>query len=80
MKTTPQIFVGGERVGGYDDLRRFFGLRVTDPKATSYRPVAALFAMTALMALAVSQAVYATPFTSRAASGLSVSAWRCLRC
>ncbi len=67
VKTTPQIFVGGERVGGYDDLRRFFGLRVTDPKATSYRPVAALFAMTALMALAVSQAVYATPFTSRAA-------------
>ncbi|WP_294308750.1 MauE/DoxX family redox-associated membrane protein, partial [uncultured Sphingomonas sp.] len=34
---------------------------------TSYRPVAALFAMTALMALAVSQAVYATPFTMRAA-------------
>ena len=67
VKTTPQIFVGGERVGGYDDLRRFFGKRVADPKATSYRPVAALFAMTALMALAASQAVYATPFTTRAA-------------
>lgn len=67
VKTTPQVFVGGERVGGYDDLRRFFDLRVTDPKATSYRPVAALFAMTALMALAVSQAVYATPFTPHAA-------------
>ncbi|MDR6144245.1 glutaredoxin [Sphingomonas sp. SORGH_AS870] len=67
VKTTPQIFVGGERVGGYDDLRRFFGKRVADPKATSYRPVAALFAMTALMALATSQAVYATPFTTRAA-------------
>ena len=66
VKTTPQIFIGGERVGGYDDLRRFFGLRVADPKATSYRPVAALFAMTALMALAASQAVYATPFTDRA--------------
>ncbi|MEG3092887.1 glutaredoxin family protein [Sphingomonas sp. PB1R3] len=67
VKTTPQVFVGGERVGGYDDLRRFFGKRVTDPKATTYRPVAALFAMTALMALAASQAVYATPFTARAA-------------
>jgi len=66
VKTTPQIFIGGERVGGYDDLRRFFGKRVADPKATSYRPVAALFAMTALMALAASQAVYATPFTGRA--------------
>ncbi len=66
VKTTPQIFVGGDRVGGYDDLRRFFGKRVADPKATSYRPVAALFVMTALMALAASQAVYATPFTARA--------------
>lgn len=66
VKTTPQIFVGGERVGGYDDLRRFFGKRVADPKATSYRPVVALFAMTALMALAASQAVYGSPFTGRA--------------
>ena len=66
VKTTPQIFVGGERVGGYDDLRRFFGKRGADPKATSYRPVIALFVMTALMALAASQAVYATPFTLRA--------------
>ena len=66
VKTTPQVFIGGERVGGYDDLRRFFGKHVADPKATSYRPVAALFAMTALMALAASQAVYATPFTGRA--------------
>ncbi|WP_343528054.1 glutaredoxin, partial [Sphingomonas sp.] len=67
VKTTPQIFIGGERVGGYDDLRRFFGKRVADPKATSYRPVIALFAMTALMAMATSQAVHATPFTAQAA-------------
>ncbi len=67
VKTTPQVFIGGERVGGYDDLRRFFGKRVADPKATTYRPVAALFAMAALMALATSQAVYATPFTGHAA-------------
>ncbi|WP_433911475.1 MauE/DoxX family redox-associated membrane protein [Sphingomonas yabuuchiae] len=66
VTTTPQVFVGGERVGGYDDLRRFFGLRVVDPRATSYRPVIALFAMTAPMAMAASQAVYATPFTGRA--------------
>ncbi len=66
VKTTPQVFIGGERVGGYDDLRRFFGKPVPDPKATSYRPVAALFAMTALMALAASQAVYGIPFTGRA--------------
>ncbi|WP_068079953.1 MauE/DoxX family redox-associated membrane protein [Novosphingobium rosa] len=66
VKTTPQIFIGGQRIGGHDDLRRHLGLSVPDPKATSYRPVAALFAMTALMALSVSQAVSGTPFTMQA--------------
>ncbi|WP_280178282.1 MauE/DoxX family redox-associated membrane protein, partial [Microvirga tunisiensis] len=40
---------------------------VADPKATTYRPVIALFGMTALMALATSYAVYGNPFTVRAA-------------
>jgi len=56
VATTPQTFVDGKRVGGYDDLRRFFGKHVADPKATSYRPVIAVFAMTALMAAATSVA------------------------
>lgn len=66
VATTPQTFIDGVRIGGYDDLRRHFGKRVRDPKATSYRPVVAVFAMTALMALAVSQAAYGTPLTGRA--------------
>ena len=66
VQTTPQIFIGGERIGGYDDLRRYLGLRVADPKATTYQPVIALFAMTALMAVAASFAVYETPLTMRA--------------
>lgn len=66
--TTPQIVIDGVRVGGYDDLRRFFGKAARDPAATSYRPVIALFAMTALMALAASQAAFGTPFTMRAAT------------
>jgi glutaredoxin len=66
VATTPQTFINGERVGGYDDLRRFFGLSVADPKATTYRPVVALFAMTALMALATSHAVYGDALTARA--------------
>jgi glutaredoxin len=65
VKTTPQTFIGGERVGGYDDLRRFFGKRVAAPGETSYRPVVAVFAMTALMALAASYAAFGTPFTVR---------------
>src|SRR5687768_16468339 len=28
VKTTPQTFIGGVRIGGYDDLRRHFGLKV----------------------------------------------------
>jgi glutaredoxin len=57
VQTTPQVFVGGERIGGYDDLRRYLGKKVADPKATSYRPVAVLFIMTALAAMAASHAV-----------------------
>ena len=51
VKTTPQTFINGERIGGYEDLRKFFGKSVKDPDATSYQPVIAIFAMTLLMAL-----------------------------
>ena len=67
VKTTPQTFIDGVRIGGHDDLRRHFGLKVADPDATSYIPVIALFAMTALMALATSFSVHGDPFTLRAA-------------
>lgn len=67
VATTPQIFIGEQRIGGHDDLRRFLGKRVADPKATSYRPVLALFSMTALMALAASYAVSGGTFTLLAA-------------
>ncbi|MBE7212033.1 MAG: glutaredoxin [Gluconacetobacter diazotrophicus] len=63
VKTTPQVFIDGRRVGGYDDLRRHLGRPVAEPGATSYRPVAALFALTALSAGAASLAVAGTPFT-----------------
>jgi len=67
VATTPQIFIGDKRIGGHDDLRTFLGKPVADPKATTYRPVIVLFAMTALMALAASYAVTGSPFTVRAA-------------
>lgn len=67
VQTTPQIFIGGKRIGGYDDLRRFLNKRVADPKATSYTPIIALFAMTALMALAASYAATDAVLTVRAA-------------
>ena len=52
VKTTPQVWIEGERVGGYTDLRE----RLTDwdPKATTYKPVIYLFAVAAATALAIS--------------------------
>jgi glutaredoxin len=67
VATTPQVFIDGERIGGYDDLRRFLGKPIADPKATSYRPVIVLFTLTALTAMAASFAVSGTPFTLRTA-------------
>lgn len=67
VKTTPQTFIGQERIGGYDDLRKHFGQTLPDPDAVSYRPVIALFAMTALMALATSYATLGEAFTIHAA-------------
>lgn len=67
VRTTPQTFIDGERIGGYDDLRRFFGLKVADPSATTYRPVIALFAMTALTAAAAGFAVDGSVLSLRVA-------------
>lgn len=67
VATTPQAFIDGVRIGGHDDLRRHFGLKVADPAATSYAPVAALFAMTALMAIAAGFAVDGSALSIRAA-------------
>ncbi|MBB4617554.1 glutaredoxin [Sphingomonas abaci] len=61
VKTTPQVFIDGVRIGGYDDLRRHFGLTVRDPNATSYRPVLAVFAVAALIALAINGLTAAPP-------------------
>lgn len=53
VKTTPQTFIEGERVGGYDALREYFHMPPAKPEGTTYTPVIAVFAMTFLMALAV---------------------------
>ncbi|EDY86729.1 glutaredoxin [gamma proteobacterium HTCC5015] len=46
VKTTPQVIIDGERVGGFDDLQHFFGKN--DEKKASYFPVIALFLIAAL--------------------------------
>ena len=54
VKTTPQTFIDGDRIGGYDDLQVHLGKK--EPEGdddTSYQPIIALFSVAALLALAV---------------------------
>lgn len=53
VQTTPQTFIDGVRIGGHDDLRRHFGQKVPESGATSYIPVLAVFAVAALIAVAI---------------------------
>ncbi len=66
VKTTPQTFIDGKRIGGHDDLRRHFGLKVKEPGETSYVPVIAVFTTAAALALAASFSAFGMPFTVRA--------------
>lgn len=63
VSTTPQVFIEGNRIGGYDDTRRFLGRHVPNPNVLSYRPVIVLFTMTALSAMAASHAAFGNVFT-----------------
>ncbi|RYZ48466.1 MAG: glutaredoxin, partial [Proteobacteria bacterium] len=58
VKTTPQTYIDGKRIGGYEDLRKYLGKPVADPKVPSYKPIAALLLTTALMSIAVSYSVF----------------------
>lgn len=57
VKTTPQVMIEGERIGGYDALRRHFGL-ARDPDAPSYRPVLAVFGVGLSLAVSLSLALF----------------------
>ncbi|MEM8784773.1 MAG: glutaredoxin [Pseudomonadota bacterium] len=54
VKTTPQVFIGGTRIGGYEALKAHLGLAAPPAGRPTYRPVIAIFAMAFLMALALS--------------------------
>ncbi|MGB1160770.1 MAG: MauE/DoxX family redox-associated membrane protein [Alphaproteobacteria bacterium] len=51
VKTTPQIVINGTRIGGYTDTLEHLGKTIPDPKAKTYKPVIALFAVAALLSL-----------------------------
>ena len=54
VKTTPQTFIEGKRIGGYDDLRAYFGKdkQQEESDETTYQPIVAMFSMALLLALA----------------------------
>lgn len=66
VESTPQVFIGGKRIGGYDALQTYLGHPPPDPNATTYTPVLVVFAVAALMGLAMSWAAYGTLLTFRA--------------
>lgn len=53
VATTPQIFFGDRRIGGYTDLAAYFDV-VAETADYSYTPVIALFSTAGLMAIATS--------------------------
>ncbi len=67
VETTPQTWIEGERIGGFDALQRHFGVDTGGKQETTYLPVIAIFVTTALMALAASWATTGGLFTVRAA-------------
>lgn len=53
VKTTPQTYIDGERIGGHDDLRAHFGKqKKQDGDEVTYQPIIAMFSMAFLLALA----------------------------
>lgn len=51
VKTTPQTFIDGKRIGGYDDLVKHFGVSTLKQEGETYQPIIAIFAITLLMAI-----------------------------
>ncbi|MBP7567884.1 MAG: glutaredoxin [Burkholderiaceae bacterium] len=56
VETTPQTFIGSQRIGGWDELRRHLGRPVSEASSTSYTPVIAVFGLAAALAMAAAWA------------------------
>ncbi len=65
VATTPQVFIAGQRIGGYDNLRAHLGMPLPKKGATTYRPVIALFSVAALMAVVVTWLVMGVPLAGQ---------------
>ncbi|MGV6820977.1 MAG: MauE/DoxX family redox-associated membrane protein [Parvularcula sp.] len=65
VATTPQVFIEGDIVGGYEDIRARLTPFEKDSDKKTYTPVLMIFAVSALTAIAVSWGLLGTLFTTR---------------
>jgi glutaredoxin len=65
VKTTPQTFIDGDRIGGFGDLSVFFGKTKKIKDDVSYKPIIALFSVAALVAVAVTWLAFGAIFTGQ---------------
>lgn len=65
VATTPQTFIGGQRIGGYDALRARFTSYEKDSDKKTYTPVLMIFAVSALTSIAVSWGLLGHLFSIR---------------
>ncbi|GAD56902.1 glutaredoxin family protein [Limimaricola cinnabarinus] len=77
VKTTPQTFIDGKRIGGYDDLRAHFDMKPAKPEGTTYEPVIAIFGMGLALAIAVTWVALGT-FLAWQTIGWFISISMCL--
>ncbi len=83
VSTTPQIFIGGCRIGGYTELRGELGNSPADSDAVRYPPIIAIFAVALGLAMTLPITASVRPRPCEPANGsflmpmLSVSGSRC---
>ncbi|WP_411844974.1 MauE/DoxX family redox-associated membrane protein [Roseibacillus persicicus] len=57
---TPQIWIEGENIGGYEALRDYLGMKPEEQEGKTYQPVVAIFAVCLLMAITTAWAMTAS--------------------
>lgn len=64
VDSTPQVFIEGQRIGGYDELRRHLG-KGGQSSLSVYQPVVVVFAMAGVLALALSWVAFGSLLQAR---------------
>ncbi|RBI65291.1 glutaredoxin [Vreelandella sulfidaeris] len=65
VDTTPQTYIGDQRIGGYEEVREHLGMSASSAKEVTYRPVVAIFVTALLIGLAVSWVANGTLVAAR---------------